>query len=197
MGTRLWLCGVFSLAVAFAGTVVGGAALGAGGHSCSPCFGVATHAGPHGSHLCSTTAVHPCRWDLLIKSLIKAPGYGAQSPGWELGWPVLVTWCHWMNMDLLHPAITGCGPRTPTQPRHRGHMWGSPRPWALPPCAASLWGAAHVPRTAPGALLASHVPIDGPDHMYTTIQLPCNGSRLLSHQSPSLSPARPGPATVQ
>lgn len=30
--------------------------------------------------------------------------------------------------------------------------------------------------------------------MYTTIQLPRNGYRLLSHQSPSLRPARPGPA---
>lgn len=32
------------------------------------------------------------------------------------------------------------------------------------------------------------------DHVYTTIQLPRNGCRRLSHQSPSLGPARPGPA---
>lgn len=57
---------------------------GAGGHGCSAHFGVATHAGPRGSHLCSPTAVHPCRWDLLIKTslmyLVMVPR--AQAGSW-------------------------------------------------------------------------------------------------------------------
>lgn len=35
---------------------------------------------PHGSHLYSPTTLHPCKWDLLIKSLIKAPGLNAPKP---------------------------------------------------------------------------------------------------------------------
>lgn len=63
-GTCLGLCQVCSSGIP-TGRMVRG----------DPQFGAAIHAGPSCSHLHSYTALHPSRWELLIKSLIKAPDH--------------------------------------------------------------------------------------------------------------------------
>lgn len=161
----------------------------------------------HGSHLHSPTIVHPYRWELLIKNLIKAPGISAQNPGQELsrlemgfGDPV-----PWDELgDLLHPLTAGCSPGTSAQPGPQGWT-GVPRAMgSVPPHCICLgcggWGVGAVHITPPHS--SKHFTCEPrlhrrSDHMYTTIQLPRNGYRLLSHQSPSLRPARPVPGIAQ
>lgn len=98
-----------------------------------------------------------------------------------------MTWCHWMNLETSRNTNTA---------RTMGMDGGPKAVGSAPPMLhpSGCRGGSVCPPSSRRFLCQPHQHWRW-DHMYTTIQLPRNGCRRLSHQSPSLGPARPGPAS--